>query len=128
MRRRGALWALAALLALNAVLLVAQPGLALPRSLAGYFFGPRLVRADIVVMDGTLRQYRVDRGVLRGKQAGSLVLRELDGSIVVVPVAPDAMILIGGDPGTFSRLRRGMVVTTVREGGGPATDVRATRR
>ena len=46
MRRSKGLWIVAALLAVNATLLVAQPGLALPGSLGNYFFGPKLVRAS----------------------------------------------------------------------------------
>jgi len=37
-KRAKALWAVAALLTVNAVLLAAQPGLALPGSLGSYFF------------------------------------------------------------------------------------------
>ena len=50
--RRKGLWIIAALLAVNATLLVAQPGLALPGSLGNYFFGPKLVRAEVLVKDG----------------------------------------------------------------------------
>lgn len=126
-RRRIALWAVAALLAVNAALLATQPGLALPRSLGGYF-GSKLVRAEVVVRDGGIREYRLDRGRLRSKRGSSLVLREADGSIVVVPVAPNAVILLNGKPSSFGALRRRMTVTTVREGGAPAAEVRATSR
>ena len=51
---------------MNATLRVAQPGLALPGSLANYFFGPKLVRAEVLVKDGgVLHDYRVDRGTIR---------------------------------------------------------------
>src|SRR5919106_1249115 len=49
MRRRIAILGLAGLLAVNGVLLVVQPGLAVPRGLGNYFFGPKLIRADVVV-------------------------------------------------------------------------------
>ena len=132
-RRTKALWAVAALLLVNAVLLAAQPGLALtgslPRSLGDYFFGPKLVRAEVLVKDATaLRVYRVDRGVIRSKAGGLLVLRERDGTIVTIAVAPGASITIGGQPAPYSALRRGMVATVIREGDAPAAEVRAQPR
>lgn len=128
-KRRIAVWAFAALLALNAVLFVAQPGLALPGSLGSYFFGPKLVRAEVLVKDGgVLHDYRIDRGILRAKPDGALAVLERDGSLVTIPVAQGASITIGGSPAPFSALRRGMVVTVIRDGDNPATEVRATRR
>src|SRR6187455_2610914 len=102
-RRSKALWAVAALLLVNAVLLAAQPGLALPGSLGTYFFGPKLVRAEVLVKDGgVLHDYRVDRGAIRAKSDGSLALLERDGSVVTIPIAPTASITINGIPATFS--------------------------
>ena len=127
-KRRIAVWAFAVLLALNAVLLVAQPGLALPGSLGNYFFGPKLVRAEVLVKDGgVLHDYRVDRGVIRAKSNGMLSVLERDGSLVTIPIAPGAAITIGGRPAAFPELRRGMVATVIRDGDAPATEVRATR-
>jgi hypothetical protein len=130
MRRRSkALWAVAALLALNAVLLAAQPGLALPGSLGDYFFGPRLVRAEVLVNDGgVLHDYRIDRGTIRAKAPGSLTLRERDGSLQTIAIAPTAAIKLRGVPVPFSALRRGMVATVIRDGDAPAIEVRATLR
>lgn len=128
-KRRIAVWAFAVLLALNAVLLVAQPGLALPGSLGNYFFGPKLVRAEVLVKDGgVLHDYRVDRGVIRAKSNGTLSLLERDGSLVAITVAPSAAITIGGRPAAFAELRRGMVATVIRDGDAPATEVRASRK
>jgi hypothetical protein len=127
-KRKIAGWAIAALLTLNVVLFVVQPGLALPGSLGGYFFGPKLVRAEVLIKDGgVLHDYRVDRGVIRGKPDGALSLLERDGSVVTIQVAPSAAITIGGIPAPFSALRRGMVATVIRDGDAPATEVRATR-
>jgi hypothetical protein len=129
MRKKGiAVWTVAALLALNAVLLAEGAGLALPGSLGSYFFGPKLVRAEVLVKDGgVLHDYRVDRGVIRAKADGALSVLERDGSVVTIPVAPTAAITIGGIPASFSALRRGMVATVIRDGDAPATEVRATR-
>ena len=91
-KRSKALWAVAALLVVNAVLLAAQPGLALPRSLGDYFFGPKLVRAEVVVRDaGEVRLYRVDRGRIRTIRPalGTITVLERDGTLATVPIAPD---------------------------------------
>ena len=126
-RRSKALWAVAALLLVNAVLLAAQPGLAVPGSLGAYFFGPKLVRAEVVLREGnTIHDYRIDRGVIRAKtRDGVLQLRERDGSIVSITVSPAASITLGGRPTSFSALRRNMIVTVIRDGDAPATEVRA---
>jgi hypothetical protein len=128
-KRSKSLWAVAVLLLVNAVLLAAQPGLALPGSLASYFFGPKLVRADVVIQDGgVVHVYRVDRGTIRSKAGGVLQLRERDGTTVPIPVSPAAAITIGGSPATFAMLRRGMVATVIRDGDAPAIEVRAGKR
>ncbi|MBA2332304.1 MAG: hypothetical protein H0V94_05890 [Actinobacteria bacterium] len=132
-KRSKALWAVAALLAVNAVLLAAQPGLALskalPNGLASYLYGPNLVRAEVLVKDGgALHDYRIDRGVIRDKAPGSLTLRERDASIVTIAVAPGATISIRGRAASFSALRRGMVATVIRDGDAPAGEVRAVGR
>ena len=131
-RRSKALWAVAALLVVNAVLLAAQPGLALtnvlPNQLGNYFFGPKLVRAEVLVNEGgALHDYRVDRGTIRAKAPGSLTLRERDGTLVPIAIAPAATITIGGRSVPFSFLRRGMVATVIRDGDAPAIEVRAAR-
>ena len=128
-RRSKALWAVAALLLVNATLLLAQPGLALPGSLGNYFFGPKLVRAEVLVKDGgVLHDYRVDRGTIRNKAGGTLTLLERDGTLVQIPVAPTAAITLGWRPVAYADLRRGMVATVIRDGDAPAGAVRATRR
>jgi hypothetical protein len=127
-RRSKALWAIAALLLVNATLLVAQPALALPRALGSYFFGSKLVRAEVLVQDGgSFHHYRIDRGVIRDKVATSLVLRERDGTVERIAIAPDALITLGSRVILFERLRKGMRVTVIREGEAPAIEVRATR-
>ena len=122
-----------ALLAVNAVLLAAQPGFALstalPGSLGNYLFGPKLVRAEVLVKDGgVLHDYRIDRGVIRDKAPGSLTLRERDASVVTIAIAPNASISIRGRAVSFSALRRGMTATVVRDGDAPAGEVRAVGR
>ena len=125
--RSKALWAVAALLLVNAVLLAAQPGLALPGSLGDYFFGPKLVRAEVLMVDGGgLHDFRIDRGAIRAKAPGSLTLRERDGTLVTIAVSPAASITRNGRPVPFSMLRRGMVATVIRDGDAPAIEVRVS--
>jgi hypothetical protein len=128
MPKKGiAVWTVAALLALNGALLAEGAGLALPGSLGTYFFGPKLVRAEVLVKDGgVLHDYRVDRGVIRAKSPGTLSLLERDGSVVSIAVAPTAAITLDGRPIAFSALRRQMVATVIRDGDSPAIEVRAS--
>ena len=133
MRRRRrinrALAVVAALLALNAVLLVAQPGLALPRNLASYLLGPNMVRAEVVLKEGNvLHDYRLDRGRIRSVSGASLMLAEADGTVVTIPVAPNAEVSLNGARVPLSALRRRMTALVIRNGEGPAIDIRASRR
>ena len=128
---RKLLVVVAALLAANAVLVGAQLGYALPSSFLGYLLGPKMVRGEIVVKDGsTLHDYRVDQGRLRAVVVGSSVLSlyERDGQLVTVPVAPGARITLGGRLVPLSALKRGMRAITVRDGKAAAETVQAFRR
>jgi hypothetical protein len=122
---------LATLLTLNVVLFLVQPGLALPRSLANYFIGPGLIRAEIFVRDaeGT-HDWRLDQGrIMRVLLARStLRLHEFDGRVVDLQVAPDARIELHGRPVSLAALRRGVRVLVVRDGEQPAEVVLAGRR
>ncbi len=114
---------------LNAILLVAQPGLALPRSLQAYFYGPAMIRAEVIVKeDGVVHDYRLDRGRIRSISGDTIVLRERDGLVVPVEIAADAEIR-GRRAGVRGLgLRRGMLVETVRDGDAPAETVVIIRR
>jgi hypothetical protein len=128
-KRSRVVAALAALLALNALLLVVQPAAALPNSLAAYFFGPKMVRAEVLVQDGgVLHDYRIDRGVIRSRDGDSLTLLERDGSIVTIQVSPAAAVTFNGRPIPFAKLRKRMHVTVIRDGDAPAIEVRAGAR
>jgi hypothetical protein len=130
-RSKLALAAIAALLALNAVLFVVQPGLALPRSLANYFYGNGMIRAEVVVRDAEgIHDWRLDQGrILRVLPArGLLRIIEPDGRVVEVQVALDARIELHGRPVPLGALRRGVRAFVVREGEGMAVVVLAGRR
>jgi len=112
-------------------LALVQGGAAGPgASLGNFFFGPKLVRAEVVTNEaGTIHDYRVDRGRIRGiaKATMSLTLLERDGTLVTVSVSPSANITLGGASVPFARLRRGFTATTVRDGAAAASIVQATR-
>jgi hypothetical protein len=114
-RRRFALLAVA-LLALNTFLWVAQTGFALPQALIDRFFGPRMIRAEVVVQNATtgVRDFRIDRGRIVAASGESITLRERDGTVVTIQVAANARINGG------SRLRPGLRVLVVRQANSPA--------
>jgi hypothetical protein len=118
------LWAVAALLVVNVVLLVAAPAAALTQGLEDFLFGPKLVRAEVILQDaGGVYDYRIDRGRIRNVDAGAITLLERDGTVVTIPVSPTAEILFKGRRVPVIRLRRGLVATTVRLGDAPAHQV-----
>ena len=128
-RRTVAVLVVAALLALNATLLLVQSGLALPGSLAAYLLGPKMVKAEIVVKEGgTTYDYRIDQGKIRAVTSTSLTLWERTGDVVTVPVSPGARVTLGGKTVLLTALKKGMRATTVRNGSAPADIVQASRR
>ena len=93
------------------------------------YLGGGFVRAEIVTRGGgVLHDYRVDRGRVRQVRPGSLTLRELDGTVVTVPIADGADVRLGGRTVTLAQLRRGMQAITIRDGDVPAQRVVATLR
>jgi hypothetical protein len=115
----------ATLAACLAALALAQSGSAGPGELARLLAGP-VVRAEVVVVEnGVVHDYRIDRGALRAVGASGVTLLERDGSTVVVPVAPGARIVVGRRAVPLALLRRavGRRVTTVRDRDAAATIV-----
>jgi hypothetical protein len=113
------------LMAGGAVAAIAAGG---PRQLADFFFGPHLARAEVVLVmnGGQVHDFRIDRGRLNRAPArtqGSLELRELDGTVQLIPVAPGAVVTIAGRPASIGQLTRGMMVTAVRDGSAPAQQI-----
>lgn len=130
--RRTAL-AAAGAAAVTALVLV-QTGAAGPGSLGAFFFGPKLVRAEVIMADGgAVLDYRVDRGRLTAAAPGSVTVLERDGTSVTVPVAPGADIRMGGIAIGLPRMRlalaRGvaLTVTTIRNGDRPAQALEVQR-
>ena len=95
-----------------------------------FFFGPKVVSAEVVVLDGTgLHDYTIHRGKIRAISGRTLTIRQRDGNTVSVAVAPDARI--EGPAGRlipFERLRPGINAETVQDKDQPASLVRVTLR
>ncbi len=105
-----------------------QSGAAGPGSLGSYFFGPKLVRAEVITNEGgTIHDYRVDRGKVRAVTPTSLALFERDGTLVTVPVLVTADVRLDGVTVPLTRLRKRFTATTVRDGTAAASIVVATR-
>jgi hypothetical protein len=99
-----------------------------PRQLADFFFGPHLARAEMILVlnGGQVHDFRIDRGRLKSlPRTGSLELKELDGTVQLIPVAPNAEVTVNGQPASLAALARGMLVTAVRDGSAPAQQVYA---
>ncbi len=124
-----ALAACAALLALNAVLLVAQPGLAFPAPILDRLFGRAMIRAEVLLeRNGVVRLDRGDRGKIRGLGAGWITLRERDGYVVTIDVAPNARVWLNGRAAGMFALRRGMEATVIQEGDDTADVIQVVTR
>jgi hypothetical protein len=112
-----------------AALALAQGGAASLNSLGNFFFGPKLVRAEVITSEaGVIHDYRVDHGKIRLVSTGSLTLFEKDGTTVAIPVAPNATVTLGNVSVPLKKLRKGFQATTVRDGTAAAYMVVATRR
>ena len=122
-RRRFALLA-AFLVLLNLVLWLAPAGLAVRSALLSSLFGPRMIRAEVVVQGtgGTTQDYRVDRGVITSPFASntsSITIRELDGTTMTIPI--DATTRVTGPTKLVSLpLRKSLRVVVIRQANLPA--------
>ncbi|MGZ4290559.1 MAG: hypothetical protein ACXVQZ_08080 [Gaiellaceae bacterium] len=116
MNRRRFMLLAVALIALNTFFWVAQGGFALPRAIIDQYFGGRMIRAEVLVQTPTgAADYRIDRGVIKTITPGSIVLKEKNGDMVPIQVAPTATVTgPGGRGASGAVLRRGMRVTVFR--------------
>ena len=105
-RRRFAVL-LVALVAVNAFFWLAQGSFALPRAMIDRFFGPRMIRAEVILQapGGVVNDFRLDRGVITAVTPGSIDLRERDGSTVTIPVARTARVAGSPSVTTVAQLR-----------------------
>jgi hypothetical protein len=127
-RRRYVLLAVT-LVALNAFFWIAQAGFALPQALIDRFFGPRMIRAEVILGGAQgVNDFRIDRGVITAVAPGSLTLRERDGTIVTIAVTP-ATKVVGRFPfATVNQLRPRLRVLVVRKANQPAGQIEVEGR
>ena len=101
-------------------LALVQSGAAGPgASLGNFFFGPKLVRAEVVTNEaGAIHDYRVDRGRIRAiaRAAEPDAARAATARSSPFPSPPSANIRSAACRVPFTRLRRGFTATTVRDG------------
>jgi hypothetical protein len=64
------------------------------------------------------------RGIVRVVSANAVVLRELDGSTVTVPVNAKTRVLIDGKPGSLDNVKPGFVAAATWQAGKPAQVLR----
>jgi hypothetical protein len=127
-RRRFVLLA-ATVVTLNAFFWLAQGGFALPGTLIDRFFGPRLIRAEVVVGGPrAVNDFRIDRGVIVSTAPGSITLRERDGTVVTIAVSPATRVVGGIRVTDVSQLRPPMRVLAVRKANGPAGQIQVEGR
>ena len=94
MNRRRFMFLTLALVAVNTFFWLAQGGFALPVAIINQFFGNRMVRAEVLVQaaDGSIQDWRIDRGVITAVSGTSITLKEKDSTSVTIPVDPNARI------------------------------------
>jgi hypothetical protein len=66
----------------------------------------------------------LDRGRVTAVSSSSMTLREQDGSSVQIALAADTQVIVDGQPGQLSDIRRGVIAVTQRVDGGAARQVR----
>jgi hypothetical protein len=97
----------------------------LPAAMSANLIGPKMVRAEILVVkgDGTTPDWRLDRGKLAKRYAaGSLILLERDGTTTTIKVASSARVILNGNPKPVGvrRLRAGMQIAVAHVNDLPA--------
>ena len=114
-RRRFSLL-VCALVAVNAFFWLAQGGFALPKAMIERFFGPRMIRAEVILQGGgAVNDFRLDRGVITAVAPLSIDLRERDGSTVTIPVARRARVTGSPSATSVAQLRPGMRILVVHK-------------
>ena len=118
MNRRRFMLLAVALVAVNTFFWVAQGGFALPRAVINQFFGPQMVRAEVLLKNG--EDWRIDRGVVTSATGTSLTLREADGTSVTLEISPTARIQGGGRILSPGQLRKRLRVVVYHQANLPA--------
>jgi len=126
--RLGRLATLALGIALG-LLIATGAAFAFKRSILADLFGSNLIRGQLVIYAGGQdTEVWFDRGRITQAGGGSITIREKDGQVVRVDIAPGARITLGGANVAPNALRKGMQAQVQRPGDAPATRIDATYR
>jgi hypothetical protein len=99
------------------------------RSVLADLFGPNLIRGQLVMFfGGQDTEVWFDRGRITQAGGGAITIREKDGQVVRISIAPGAKITLGGAAVGPNALRKGMQAQVQRPGDAPATRIDATFR
>jgi biopolymer transport protein ExbD len=109
---------------LACALALALPALtaALPKSTVAYLLGPRMIRSEVWAKgaNNAYHDYRLDRGRIVKRTAGTLVVAERDGTQATLKVAANARVMLNGKPAKWRQLRAGMQAVVSRTDNLPA--------
>ena len=121
-KRRRFLYLAVALVALNSFFWLAQGGFALPAAIINQFFGNRMVRAEVLVQaaDGSIQDWRIDRGTITAVTGTSITLKEKDATTVTIPVDPNARIQGSSRYSSLLQLKRRLRVVVYHQANLPA--------
>jgi hypothetical protein len=102
----------------------------LPNTVVSFLLGPRMMRAEIPLqtIDGVTRDFRLDQGRIRQSTPAALVIHEADGTNATITVSPFARVKLNGQNASYSQLKKGMIVTMIRDGDKPADQIFATSK
>jgi hypothetical protein len=122
MNRRRFMFLTLALVAVNTFFWLAQGGFALPVAIINQFFGNRMVRAEVLVQaaDGSIQDWRIDRGVISAVSGTSITLKEKDSTSVTIPVDPNARIQGSSRYSSVLQLKRRLRVVVYHQANLPA--------
>lgn len=97
------------------------------RALGEVFFNRNMARSEVVmVVRGTVHDYRLDQGKVVASRTGTIELQERDGTRQSIPIAPDAQILVNGRISALVSVPLRVNAITIRDGDQPASVVRIT--
>ena len=125
MRNRRFAFLAAGLAALNLALWLAPQGVALRQAIVNQLFGPRMIRAEVVLASGGggTQDFLIDRGVIVSVAVDSLGLREQDGTTQTIPLAATTQVSGPKRFNTAAKLRRGLRVLVIRQANAAASSV-----
>jgi len=120
------------LVLLNAGLWLAPGALALRQAVTSALFGPRLMRADVTLINGA--EWRLDRGIVTSNTqtpTPTLTLKEADTKVQAITVSSATKVTIAanGTPFKLRNIRAGWrVLVQWPAAGGPAVSVVIEKR